>query len=215
MKEIRFRGPLPGTEVGSRSVAGAWIALLLMMVAPNAALSEEFPAPPLTRALKAKMTAADEAFEDERFPDAYRIYKSDLAPMGDKYSQYKIGLMHLHGLGVPRSFAAGVAWFELAAERDHARLSEVRDKAATWLSTDDRLEVEALLVELRAEYGDCAVAGRLLADDRKLEPAVGTRVTSSHQPVTVIHGDMRGIKNVNAIRERIRDRERFLRENCR
>jgi len=190
------------------------LTLLALVQVPNAVLGKDFPGPPLTRELKATMTAADDAFQAERYREAHRIYENDLVPMGDKYSQYLIGWMNVQGLGVHKDLVLGVAWLELAAERNHAKLSEVRDEVAVWLSTEEKQKVPAQLEELRVQYGDCAVVKRLLAQDRELEPTVGTRLSGSSQPVTVIHGDLPGVKNVNNIRQRIRKREQYLREHC-
>ena len=108
-----------------------------------------------------------------------------------------------------------MAWLELAAERDHAKLSQVHDEAAAWLSTNEKQAVPAQLKVLRVQYGDCAVVERLLLHDGELEPSVGTRVPGGSHPITVIHGNLPGVKNVNNIRQRIRKREQYLRDNCR
>lgn len=130
--------------------------------------------------------AADAAFQAEHYTEAHKIYLHELAPTGDKYAQYMIGVMHVHGLGVPKDLAVGAAWLELAAEGGDSKLEAARDAAVAALTVEERRRKESLLEKLRGEYGDCAVVVRLLADDRKN----------------------------GAIQTRIREREKFLRERC-
>lgn len=130
--------------------------------------------------------AADTAFTAKRYAEAHKIYLEQLAPVGDKYSLYMIGVMHLHGLGVPQDAALGTAWLELAAEGSDTKVDAARDEAVAQLTMEERRRKDSLLETLRGQYGDCAVVVRLLADDRK----------------------------IGATRALIREREQFLRQRC-
>lgn len=135
---------------------------------------------------QANADAADAAFESKRYAEAHKIYLDHLAPTGDKYALYMIGVMHVHGLGVPKDVALGAAWLELAVERGDKKLVAARDDAVAQLAEEERRRKDSLFEKLRSEFGDCAVVGKLLAEDR----------------------------NSGATWNQINDREQFLRERC-
>ncbi|MGH8494953.1 MAG: hypothetical protein ACREVN_02350 [Gammaproteobacteria bacterium] len=188
--------------------------VLLLMAAGSGFAQDEAPAAPPE--LEAAQANADEAFEAERFDEAYEIYRERLAPMGDKYAQYMIGLMHLRGLGVPEDRPLGAAWLELAAERGDASLAAERDAVMARLDPEEREKQRSLFKKLQADFGDCALVSRALAQDRnRLAPTTGTRVASNETPpVRVIYLDETENISQMELRERIRKRQRFLREYC-
>lgn len=191
--------------------------LLLALVAPLCSAGE-VPAGVRSPELQAAQEAADAAYEARRYQQAYEIYLGDLAPAGDKYAQYMLGIMHVHGLGVKQDTALGAAWLALAAERGDAQLEAARDEALATLSGDDRPRQQSLLAELRETYADCAIVSRLLAEDRQRVAApTGSRVKSTvDAPMTVIElrdEEERGVDQ-RTLRERIRKREQFLRQRC-
>ena len=195
---------------------GSFLAALLVLAAP-VCLAEEVPAGESPE-LEAAQAAADAAYQAGRYQQAYEIYLGDLAPAGDKYAQYLIGIMHAHGLGVQQDAALGAAWLALAAERGDERLAATRDEALAKLPDDERQRSDTMLADLHGRYGDCALVSRLLAEDRsRVTASTGSRVKSRvNAPVTIIHmqdDDDRAI-DPQSLRERIRKRERFLRERC-
>jgi len=190
---------------------------VLAALGATVCLAEDVPAD-RSPELEAAQADADAAYEAGRYQQAYEIYLGDLAPAGDKYAQYLIGIMHAHGLGVQQDAALGAAWLTLAAERGDERLAAARDEALAALPDDERLRADTLLADLHGHYGDCAIVSRLMAEDRKrVTASTGSRVKSSvNAPLTIIHmqdDDDRAI-DPQTLRERIRKRERFLRERC-
>ena len=202
---MRFRPTPP-------AVLLAWLAW-----APPLGAAEDVPTE-ASPELRAAQQAADAAYEAGRYLQAYEIYLGDLAPAGDKYAQYMIGIMHAHGLGVQQDPALGAAWLALAAERGDERLEAASDEALAGLPEEQRPRRDTLLTELRASYGDCALVGRLLAGDRRrVTASTGSRVKSNvNAPLTIIHMQDEDDRSIDqqSLRERIRKRERFLRERC-
>ena len=59
------------------------------------------------------------AYNQGDYATALREF-SQLAERGDAGAQYKLGVMHYYGEGVPQNFAEAVVWFRRAAEQDDA-----------------------------------------------------------------------------------------------
>ena len=60
------------------------------------------------------------AFEAGDYAAAYTEW-APLAQDGDTTAQRNLGLLYLHGLGVPRDTEAAAAWFQSAADQGHAQ----------------------------------------------------------------------------------------------
>lgn len=194
----------------------AFILLLITFATPS--LADKFPGYPLTPEIKALQEKADFVLEKKRYKEAYPIYLNDLAPMGDKFTHYAIGWMHLHGLGVEEDIPLGVAWVALAAERGDIKLVAARDEFLAQLNDQQREEVQGRLGEIRAKYGDCVLLGSLLAEaQQNLKSLTGSRLAGTSQPVTVIEGPLSREDDLpqRYLRGQIRLRKRYLRKHCR
>ncbi|MGH8494952.1 MAG: hypothetical protein ACREVN_02345 [Gammaproteobacteria bacterium] len=192
------------------------LALLLLMGPAPLSAQEDARAGPLD--LEATQAKADAAFEAGRYAEAYEIYLDDLVPTGDKYAQYMVGVMHLHGLGRPRDVPLGAAWIALAAERGDAKLEAERDAVAAKLGDDERKTRQSMLLELQARFGDCALVAQALAESREqVDASTGSRLASGvSQPVTVLfdQAEEDGRLSQRDLRKLMRKRERFLRDSC-
>ena len=190
----------------------------LLMLCARTSLAIDVPGPPITPELEASQVSADAAFKAGDYEKAFRICMDDLAPNGDKYAQYMIGLMNLHGRGVPQDIPLGAAWLELAAERGDSSLETVRDDVKAQLTDDEQHGMQPLLDEIRGQYGDCAMVGRLLAEDEgELTALTGSRVRATgSQPITTLYGNQfSGPDSEQMILRRvIHTRKRFLHKNC-
>jgi uncharacterized protein len=60
----------------------------------------------------------EKAYEDGDYAVALHEFRP-LAEQGDTHSQYRLGFMHLVGLGVIEDNAEALKWFRLAAEGGH------------------------------------------------------------------------------------------------
>ncbi len=195
------------------------VALLpLLMLCARIGLAVDVPGPPVTPELEAAQASADVAFKAGDYEKAYRMYMEDLAPNGDKYAQHMIGLMNLHGLGVPTDIPRGAAWLELAAERGDRSLEAVRDEVTVQLTNDEQQGMQPLLDELRGQHGDCAMVGRLLAQDEgDLTVLTGSHVKATGcQPVTTLHGHQLSDNEADQmiLCKIIRMRKRYLHKHC-
>ena len=110
-----------------RAVVLCLPSLWLLGLFPCESLSASFPGPAITDDIRFNQERADEAFEANRYDEAYRIYERELVSNGDKFAQYRIGWMHWRGLGVKENRVEAAAWFRLAAERGDPDLIELRD----------------------------------------------------------------------------------------
>ncbi len=190
----------------------------LLMLCARTSLAIDVPGPPITPELEASQVSADAAFKAGDYEKAYRICIDDLAPNGDKYAQFMIGLMNLHGRGIPTDIPLGAAWLELAAERGDSSLETVRDEVRVQLSDEEQQGMRPLLDKLRGQYGDCAMVGRLLAQDEKsLTVLTGAHVVATgSQPITTLYGKQFGNDEADQVvlRRVIHMRKRFLHKNC-
>lgn len=140
--------------------------------------SDYFPGYPLTEKVVKLKRKADAFYDEGNFRRAHFIYWGDLAPIGDKYSQYMVGFHNLHGLGVDRDPAEALAWYRLAAERGNPMLAEARDELAAMLTENQLRRADSRFSELFEEYGDRALLEKLVRQDiRRLRDSAGTRIT--------------------------------------
>ena len=201
-----------------RNTSVAVALLLLLVLCARTGLAADVPGPPATPEVKAAQASADAALEAGEYEKAYRMYMENLAPNGDKYAQHMIGVMNLHGLGVPTNIPLGAAWLELAAERGDASLEAGRDNVKAQLTEEEQQQMQSLLDEIRGQYGDCAMVARLLAqDEQDLTVLKGSRVKAmGSQLVTTVQGDELNDTEVDQmiLRRLIHMRKRFLRKHC-
>ncbi|CAN5273356.1 hypothetical protein BH24PSE2_BH24PSE2_05590 [soil metagenome] len=195
--------------------AGALAAMILLL--PLTLSGQDSPNEAPSERLEAAQAEADDAFDGGRYEEAYDLYLDDLVPIGDKYAQYMIGLMHLRGLGIEKDVPLGAAWLELAAERGDEKLGAERDAVLAGLDEQQRKQQQALFKDLQAQYSDCALVSRGLEEDRKKVTATtGSRLAQSdNSPLTILYLNEPDDRLTQAeLREQIRKRQRFLREYC-
>jgi len=91
------------------------LAAVLLLAVSMAALSQDgFPGGDASRNILKAQEKADSYFAKGKFDKAMLIYRDELAPVGDKYSQYMIGYMYLAGKGVQEDAIMASAWYRLA-----------------------------------------------------------------------------------------------------
>lgn len=136
-----------------------------------------FPGEPVnqrTRTIQERVEAIYAAGDYER---ALLIYEKDLAPLGDKYAQYMVGYMHLHGQGVDPDRATALAWFRLAAERGEPLLERVRDEVLGQMSPVEVSASDYTYLQLWKSIGDHALIMDLIKEDMDiLRAQTGTRI---------------------------------------
>lgn len=132
-------------------------------------------------------TDASRFYENGSYFTARHRFKQ-AAYWGDKLAQHNVGAMYYRGDGVERDPVRAWAWFELAAERDYPEFVAVANAVRSELDERQRQEADALLEELRAEYGDeVAVPRTRQRMERERRRMTGTR-TGSVGRLTVIDG---------------------------
>ena len=121
----------------ARIVTTSLTCLMLAMPLVGLAWDEQaFPGAPLNVEAMQVREKAEASFEKDNFKRAYFLYRNELAPMGDKYSQYMVGYMHLVGQGVPADRATAAAWYRLAAERGTRQFVKVYKQLAVSLTPE-------------------------------------------------------------------------------
>jgi len=168
---------------------------LLVLVWPGivaAQSTNSFPSVPLTTKTINVQNKAEALFEEGNYDRALFIYRNELAPIGDKYSQYMIGFMYLTGKGVEPNRVSATAWYRLAAERGTREFETVRDQLMVSLTPEQVGECDRRFVDIRKKYGDLAILVKAIrADFEVLSVRTGTRLGSDSSAVTVIQ--LRGI----------------------
>lgn len=131
----------------------------------------------------------DELYDAGNYERAFFIYENELAPRGDKYAQYMVGYMYLHGEGVPQNSARALAWYRLSAERGDQVLVAARDDLARALSPEEIDRSNAIFLSLLKEIGDTTLIMKLVQRDMEiLKQRTGSHIPGSHltSPVKVI-----------------------------
>lgn len=169
------------------------LALLIGLQAGQVAAqpADSFPSVPLNVRTVRAQEQAENLFEHGDFQRAFLIYRHELAPIGDKYSQYMVGYMLLTGSGVREDRVAAAAWYRLAAERGTPEFIVVRDQLLSSLSSKQIAASDRVFLQLRREIGDLPLIMRAVrADYDILLTRTGSRLAPDSSPVTVI--DVRG-----------------------
>lgn len=108
---------------------------------------------------------AGRLFDKGKYDRAYFIFRNELAPLGDKYSQYMVGFMYLTGKSVERDRARAAAWYRLAAERGLPEFVSARDELLAVLDDQERVRSDRWFAALLTEVGDLAVLMRGVRSD--------------------------------------------------
>jgi hypothetical protein len=127
-----------------------------------------------TRSIQERVEAVYSAGDHER---ALLIYEQELAPIGDKYAQYMVGYMHLHGEGTEQDNSEALAWFRLAAERGEPLLGQIRDELIFRMTSAELTASDLIFLDLWKQMGDQALIIELINRDmRILRAQTGTRI---------------------------------------
>ena len=135
---------------------------------------------------------ADLLFERGNFERAFFIYKSDLAPVGDKYAQYMVGFMYENGMGVDADPVAASAWYRIAASgRGSSKFAEAADAATVLMDDGERQRSDMEYLELKQHYSDVAVMFRQVEADLDILTATqtGTRIPGGSRSIVMVNPD--------------------------
>lgn len=96
----------------------------------------------------------------------------------DKLAQFNVGVMYLHGQGVERDLARGLAWLKLAAERGYPDMVTAVEEVELRLEDATLRQAQEILEgELLPEYGDAVAIDRTVARmERERRRVTGSRV---------------------------------------
>lgn len=118
---------------------------------------------------------AVEAYGEGRMAQALARFRA-AASYGDKYSQYRLALMHWYGDGTAPDPVQAYIWADLAAERDYPALLPVRDEIWSKLDAAQREQALRVGAEFYARYGDDVTRPRMARQLR-----IGrSHITGSH-----------------------------------
>ena len=163
---------------------------LLMCLQPLVAAPQDsslVPKVPLTSKTLQVQNQAEQAYEQTDYEKAFFIYRNELAPIGDKYGQYMVGLMYLTGQGVDEDRVAASAWYRLAAERGIKEFVQISDQHMNSLDAEQTAQSDHQFIQLRKEYGDLALLMKAVkADYEILKTRTGTRLSGDSTMVTIV-----------------------------
>lgn len=174
-----------------------------------------FPGDTLNQRTRLMQERVEELYMAGNVERALLIYENDLAPIGDKYAQYMVGYMHLHGEGVEQDRIKALAWFRLAAERGEPLLVRMRDEVAAGLTPDQIQTSDVIFLDLWKSMGDRRLIMDLIRRDMDtLESQTGTRLpgNTATGPLIVIRpsGEQVGPNFYVDVRMRLKARIEYL-----
>jgi len=143
-------------------------AVLLLAVSMAAFPQDGFPGGEASRSILKAQEKADSYFAKGKFDKAMLIYRDELAPVGDKYSQYMIGYMHLAGKGVQEDAIMSSAWYRLAAQRENAQYVRICDGLLALFNDEQLSRSDKLYVGLRQDMGDLVLVSKLIQGDMQV-----------------------------------------------
>jgi len=145
------------------------LAAVLLLAVSMAALSQDgFPGGDASRNILKAQEKADSYFAKGKFDKAMLIYRDELAPVGDKYSQYMIGYMYLAGKGVQEDAIMASAWYRLAAQRENAQYVRICDGLLALFNDEQLSRSDQLYVGLRQDMGDMMLVHKMLQRDLQI-----------------------------------------------
>jgi hypothetical protein len=163
---------------------------LLMILQPLVAAPQDlssFPNAPLTSQTQQIQNQAEQAYEQTDYEKAFSIYRNELAPIGDKYGQYMVGLMYLTGQGVDEDTVAASIWFRLAAERGIKEFVQISNQHMNSLDAEETALSDQQFIQLRKKYGDLALLMKAVKVDYEiLRTRTGTRLSGDSTMVTIV-----------------------------
>jgi TPR repeat protein len=149
---------------------GLRFALIAMLLAlPMTAVSQEkFLGDEANRAILSLQQKANSDFAKGEYGQALEVYQKELAPLGDKYSQYMVGYMYLAGKGVQEDAILASAWYRLAAQRGTEEYVRIRDSLLALCNDEQRARSDQIYIILRREMGDLTLVERLIWADLQI-----------------------------------------------
>jgi hypothetical protein len=163
--------------------AKTWAVLLLALaISLPAQAGEDVPSMPISAETLRAQEKAQQLFESGKYNRAYFIYRNELAPLGDKYSQYMIGFMHLSGKGVSRDGIAASAWYRLAAERATPEFVKARDQVLALLTPEQMVASDREYVTLRRDLADVALLLKAVQSDYAKLAQPNARLRTANTP---------------------------------
>jgi hypothetical protein len=163
-------------------------ALICLQISlAGAQTTSSFPHVPVSSKILRVQEQAEEVYERSDYKRAFFIYRNELAPIGDKYSQYMVGFMYLAGQWVEEDPVTASAWYRLAAERDTKEFVSARDQLVATLDAEQKAQSDRRYIELRKEFGDLVLLTRAIRRDYEmLRNRTGTRLSADGSPLTII-----------------------------
>jgi hypothetical protein len=141
------------------------LSAMLLAVSMAAVSQENFLGEEANRAILNLQEAADSAFAKSDYGQALELYQKELAPLGDKYSQYMVGYMYLAGKGVQEDAILASAWYRLAAQRETEEYVRIRDSLLILCNDEQRSRSDEIYISLRRVIGDLTLVERLIQSD--------------------------------------------------
>jgi hypothetical protein len=141
------------------------LSAMLLAVSMAAVSQENFLGEEANRAILKLQEAADSAFAKGDYGQALELYQKELAPLGDKYSQYMVGYMYLAGKGVQEDAILASAWYRLAAQRETEEYVRIRDSLLILCNDEQRSRSDEIYISLRRVIGDLTLVERLIQSD--------------------------------------------------
>ena len=141
------------------------LSAMLLALSMAAVSQENFLGEKANHAILDLQEEADSAFAKGDYGQALEVYQTELAPLGDKYSQYMVGYMYLAGKGVQEDAILASAWYRLAAQRETEQYARIRDSLLALFNDEQRSRSDQLYTSLRREMGDLTLVGQLVESD--------------------------------------------------
>ena len=141
------------------------LSAMLLALSMAAVSQENFLGEKANHAILDLQEEADSAFAKGDYGQALEVYQTELAPLGDKYSQYMVGYMYLAGKGVQEDAILASAWYRLAAQRETEQYARIRDSLLVLFNGEQRSRSDQLYTSLRREMGDLTLVGQLVESD--------------------------------------------------
>ncbi len=196
----------------------AFITGLLAALCCATAWSQEyarFPGESADQRTLQTQKRVDELYAAGDYRRALFIFEKELSPRGDKYAQYMVGFMYVNAQGVPQDSVTALAWYRLAAEREHEILEQARDELAATMAKDEIEASNQVFVDLLTEMGDTTLLMALIQRDMNtLKSRTGTRITASSVsgPVLIYRrsGEVENPNFYRNVRRRLEARLNYL-----
>jgi Sel1 repeat len=103
-----------------------------------------------------------EAVRKKDYELAVQMYQVS-ASWAYKMAEYNLGVMYLHGEGVPVDRPRAMAWIALAAERDNDKYVDARERVYAELTPDEFAKANEIWRDLKPTYGDASALRRAKA----------------------------------------------------